>query len=154
MKSAVIIRKYENQDSADLKEIFFSNVPHYFDESEWPDFHGFLKDDLNDISVYDVMLVDNNIVGSGGIALYEDNVVNMTWGMVDAAYHKTGLGKKLLEYRLNLAQKMFPDKEVGLSTTQHTFGFFEKYGFVTIETQKDFWAKGLDLYKMTYKNKI
>lgn len=151
MKSGVIIRKYEDKDLADLKEIFFSNVPQYFYEFEWPEFSDFLKDDLNEHSVYDVMLLDDKIVGSGGIALNEDNVVHMTWGMINAAKHKTGLGKKLLTHRLNLAQQLFPEKTIGLSTTQHTFGFFEKYGFVTIDTQKDFWAKGLDLYKMILK---
>jgi len=154
MKSGLIIRKYNGQYLQDLREIFFLNIPHYFYAEEWCGFYGFLHSDLNDNSVYDVCVFNNQVVGSGGIVLQNEKTVVFTRGMIHASHHKTGFCKHVLDHRLALACEMFPTKQIELSTTQHSFGFFEKYKFVTIERQNDFWSKGLDLCKMILPKKL
>jgi hypothetical protein len=37
---------------------------------------------------------------------------------------------------------------VALETSQHTFGFFEREGFVTEQITRDWYAPGLDRYEM------
>ena len=72
----------------------------------------------------------------------------MAWGMVDNALHKRGYGAQLLEYRINKMSELFPDTPVVLDTTQHSFGFFEKFGFSTVKVTNDFYAPGMHRYDM------
>ena len=152
MNSDVIIRTYAAADHPVLKEVFFSNVPAYFGEQEWPDFDAFLRDDINQDCRYYVLLKNGTAVGAGGIALNENGTISLCWGMVHADLHRSGLGKALLEYRLVLAEQIWPGHAIGVSTSQHATGFFEKYGFVTTRTEKNFWLEGMDLYEMQKRN--
>ena len=136
-----------------LLAIFKSNMPLYFAEEELPLFIAFLNKDVF-VKNYAVVFQENSIVGCGGIALNQpteytnEKHVIMTWGMVDRKNHKVGFGKKLLEFRIQQAKVLFPGIKIALGTTQHTYGFFEKYGFKTVYFKKDHWSKGLDLYQM------
>lgn len=129
-------------------------MPLYFAEEELPLFSAFLERDVTERGPYSIVFNHDEIVGCGGIALNkptpytnEPHVI-MTWGMVDNKLHKQGFGKVLLLHRIEQAKKIFPGVKIALGTTQHTFPFFEKYGFKTVFYEKDHWAKGLDLYQM------
>lgn len=152
MDSGIIFRKYEPGDFTALEEIFFSNVPLYFGKEEWPDFAEFLKSDIGTDCCYDVVLLNGKIIGAGGVAKKDDGRVVMCWGMIDKKAHKKGFGKALLEHRIDLAESTYPGKLIEVDTSQHAFGFFEKYGFRTTGVEPDYWADGLDLYKMERKH--
>jgi N-acetylglutamate synthase-like GNAT family acetyltransferase len=128
-------------------------MPYYFAEEELPLFTDFLDKDVF-VKNYSVVFKNHVLVGCGGIALNEPTNytkqphVIMTWGMVHRDYHKQNLGKSLLAHRVSQASIIYPGIKVALGTTQHTFQFFEKYGFKTVCFEKDHWAKGLDLYQM------
>jgi N-acetylglutamate synthase-like GNAT family acetyltransferase len=136
-----------------LLDVFKSNMPLYFAPEELPLFDAFLDRDM-ERGPYYLIFKDDAIVGCGGIALNQPTKytnephVIMTWGMVDNNRHKEGFGKALLLYRIEKAREIFPGVKIALGTTQHTFEFFEKYGFKTVFYEKDHWAKGLDLYQM------
>lgn len=129
-------------------------MPLYFAEEEVQLFDAFLDRDALHRGPYSVVFKNDDIVGCGGIALNQPtkytNVphVIMTWGMVDHKCHKEGLGKELLLYRITQAKEIYPGIKIALGTTQHTFQFFEKYGFKTVAYEKDHWGKDLDLYQM------
>jgi ribosomal-protein-alanine N-acetyltransferase len=129
-------------------------MPLYFAEEELPLFFNFLDRDALLRGSYSVIFNDEIIVGCGGIALNQPTKftnelhVIMTWGMVDNMNHKKGFGKKLLLFRIQQTKELYPEVKIALGTTQHTFSFFEKYGFNTVAYEKDHWAKGLDLYQM------
>lgn len=129
-------------------------MPLYFAEEEVQLFDAFLDRDALERGPYSVVFKNDGIVGCGGIALNQPteytNVphVIMTWGMVDHKFHKEGLGKELLLYRIAQAKEIYPGIKIALGTTQHTFQFFEKYGFKTVAYEKDHWGKDLDLYQM------
>lgn len=142
--------EYKNQ----LIQIFISNIPLYFADHELKLFSDFLDNDTLHRGPYWVICDNDNIVGCGGIALNKPTKytivphVIMTWGMVGNYWHKKGFGKKLLKYRIEEAKKIFPDLLIALGTTQHTYRFFEQYGFKTVYYEKNHWAKDLDLYQM------
>jgi ribosomal-protein-alanine N-acetyltransferase len=129
-------------------------MPLYFADEELPLFFNFLDRDALIRGPYSVIFNDENIVGCGGIALNQPTKytnqqhVIMTWGMVDNMNHKKGFGKELLLFRIQQSKELYPEVKIALGTTQHTFEFFEKYGFKTVAHETDHWAKGLDLYQM------
>lgn len=129
-------------------------MPLYFAEVELPLFTAFLERDVLERGPYSVIFNDDEIVGCGGIALNQPTKYTnephaiMTWGMVDNKHHKEGFGKELLKHRIQQAKELYPDLKIALGTTQHTFHFFEKYGFKIVFFEKDHWAKDLDLYQM------
>ncbi len=129
-------------------------MPLYFADEELPLFDAFLDREASTRGPYSIVFNDDVIVGCGGIALNQPTKytnqphVIMTWGMVDNKCHKTGFGKVLLLHRIEQAKELYQGITIALGTTQHTFQFFEKYGFKTVAFEKDHWAKGLDLYQM------
>ncbi|MBI3519482.1 MAG: GNAT family N-acetyltransferase [Bacteroidetes bacterium] len=150
----ITIKLYTPDTKGRLLEIFKSNMPLYFAQEELPLFDAFLDRDATVRGPYSLILKHNEIVGCGGIALNEPGKytnephVIMTWGMVDNKHHKEGLGKQLLLHRIQQAQEHYPGIKIALGTTQHTYPFFEKYGFKTVAYEKDHWGKDLDLYQM------
>ncbi|MBC7695699.1 MAG: GNAT family N-acetyltransferase [Burkholderiales bacterium] len=149
----ITIKPYLPEYNSRLIDIFKSNMPLYFALEELPLFNAFLEKDVF-LKNYSVVLKDGLIVGCGGIDLNQPTKytnephVIMTWGMIDYKYHKEGLGKALLLFRIQQAKKIHPGLKIALGTTQYTFLFFEKYGFKTVYFEQDHWAKGLDLYQM------
>ncbi|MFL5753612.1 MAG: GNAT family N-acetyltransferase [Bacteroidia bacterium] len=140
-----MIRAYTPADKPALIEIFNSNVPKYFAPEEQDDLHACVAE--TGVS-YFVLEKKGKVVGSGGIVVNEDDTVSICWGMIHNSYHKTGLGKQLLEFRLQKLKELYPGKDVIVNTSQATELFFTKYGFKTIYTENDYWSKGLHLYQM------
>lgn len=148
------IKPYLPEHKALLLEIFRSNVPLYFAEEEFALFDAFLDADINARRPYWVIEDNEQIVGCGGIGINQPTKytpvehVIMCWGMVHHEKHKRGYGRLLLKHRIEQAKLLFPGIRIALGTTQHSFPFFEKYGFNTVYYEKDHWAEGLDLYQM------
>lgn len=150
-------RSYLPSDRAACIALFKSNMPKYFDPVELPLYEGWL--DAQDKGVkafesdraehYFVAELNGNIVACGGIsARGEKDAVSMTWGMVDNNLHKQGFGKAFLEFRIMTAEELYPGFEIELDTTQHSYTFFEKYGFSVIKFTEDAYAPGMHRYDM------
>ena len=152
----ITIKPYLPEYKERLIDIFKSNMPLYFAEEELPLFRRFLEEDVLEMSdrPYSVIWKEEVIVGCGGIGINEPTKytpephIILCWGMIHRQYHKQGLGKALLEFRIKQSRHLYPGIKIALGTTQHSFPFFEKYGFKTVCYEKDHWAKGLDLYQM------
>ncbi len=143
------IEPYSPAYKAALVEMCESNRPLYFADHEIPEFAWFL--DTNPSNYY-MMLEQDRVVACGGIMLHSDGHVHLCWGMVHYREHRHGYGQKLLAFRIDLASRLYPGMKIILRTSQHTWRFFEKYGFRLNYTEKDFWGKGLDLYYMESKD--
>jgi len=141
-----IIRKYEPQDLEPVVAVFRSNIPKYFGPSEEASLREFLA--AMRAEDYYVIEVDGEIVGSGGIALNEDNTVSLCWGMVREDHLGTGLGRKLTEFRVAASREKFGDRAMVTSTSQHTESFYEKFGFRTVEHTPNGFGPGIDICKM------
>ena len=141
------IRAYAPADHPACLAIFRSNLPKYFAPEELPLFTSWL--DKPDLADYYVLEVAGKVVGCGGFyALPEQQLANLAWGMIHAEYHGRGYGRQLTDYRLQQMRERYPGYRLQLSTSQHTFGFYEKQGYVVLEVIKNGFGEGLDKYIM------
>jgi ribosomal protein S18 acetylase RimI-like enzyme len=136
-------------------DLFGSNVPLFFAESELPDFEGFLDeieqggDRSTGAKYYFVVQLGGRFVACGGFAVAPDGLAaRMCWGMVGRAYQKQNIGRDFLLYRIRRIRQLFPYSSVALDTTQHSKGFYEKMGFVVTGITPDYYAPGMDSYDM------
>ena len=60
----------------------------------------------------------------------------------------TGLGKALTEFRIETAQEKYPGLTITIGTSQHTEGFYQKFGFVTTEHTVNGYGPGIDMCRM------
>ncbi len=127
-------------------ELFYSNQGKYLGAEEVDDFTRYL-DVFADISHFHVLVEDEQVIGCGGVSVHND-CSHLCWGLIKRDRHKQGLGKKLLEFRLNLMQKLALPYPLRLETSQHTMGFFAKYGFEVTAHHKDGFAIGIDNVQM------
>ncbi len=140
------IRPYVAKDLNAVVAIFRSNIPKYFGPGEEQGLHDFLRDTRAED--YYVVEVDGEIVGSGGIALNDDKTVSLCWGMIRRDHLGTGLGKELTRFRIDLSAEKYRGMAMVISTSQHTEGFYKKFGFRTVEHTPDGFGPGIDICRM------
>ena len=141
-----MIRPYTKSDKTRLIEIFNLNTPKYFDPKEVNDFEENLQEHSN---TYLTIEQDNKIVG--GIGYYvkeEDKSGRITWIFFDPNYARNGLGKMAAEHCLTILKSNPNVEKLVVTTSQLAYGFFEKFGYKVVKTEKDYWGQGLDLYLM------
>ena len=141
-----IVRPYEPRDRDACLALFDSNTPTFFDETERADFADFLgRRDMP----YQVIERDGRVVACGGHAVEADGTTAaLCWGMVDQALHGVGLGRQLTVARIAAARAAPGVTAMRLDTSQHTEGFYQRFGFVTQAVTPDGFAPGLDRYEM------
>ena len=141
------IRLYTPADRPACISIFRSNLPKYFAPEELPLFISWLgKPELEN---YCVLEAEGEVIGCGGFyALPDLRQAILAWGMIHSAYHGQGYGRQLTLYRVERMRERYPGYALCLSTSQHTFGFYEKQGYVVREVIKDGFGEGLDKYIM------
>lgn len=127
--------------------MFDSNVPGYF----VPEERAGLADFLEALPGPYLVLVDadGRIVACGGYAwVPAEGRADLCWGMVRQELHRTGLGRALTEHRLRAAAADPAVRVIALNTSQHTAGFYERFGFRTVEVVRDGYAAGLHRHEM------
>ena len=148
-KLELTICEYQEADKKELIKLIQLSIPTYFEKSEEKDFANYLENYKEDYFVIKDK-VTNQIIGCGGINYFFDAPIplaRISWDMVHPDFQGKGVGKKLLLHRINYIQS----KEIRLiivRTSQLAYKFYQKVGFEIEKTEKDFWAKGFDLYQM------
>ena len=141
-----MIKTYQNTDQEKLVQLLRLNTPQFFDPSEEKDFIKYLNTDSDN---YFVFKNDNELIGCGGINYFkEDALARISWDMVHPHHHGKGVGKQLVQFRINEIKKKEGINKIVVRTSQFTFKFYKKMGFELEKIEKDFWAKGFDLYQM------
>ena len=143
------LRAYTGADRAVCLAIFDSNLPAFFAQHERDEFARFL--DTQQTAPYFVVETDGDgqVVACGGyFRLPHVPAAVLTWGMVARDHQKQGIGRFLLLRRLQRLCQAGGVTLVKLQTSQHTCGFFAKYGFVTEKIIEDGYVPGLHLYNM------
>ena len=134
-------RPYRSEDNDRCIKIFMSNTPRYFGVEEVDEFRQFLEILP---CAYFVATQNDEIVACGGHGYHgKKQAVVLCWGMVHADLHKQGLGKFLLVERLKQIYIDFGEVRVQIETSQHSKGFFERYGFQVNEVTENYFAPGL-----------
>lgn len=153
----MLIRGYKSTDRAACIVVFKSNMPAFFAPEELSEFEYWLEQQeiigtpKTDSTYYYVVENENAIIACAGFHLdFLQAHATLAWGMVDSSWHRKGIGKKLLAFRLATIKALQPNATIALDTSQHSYPFFEAMGFTLTKITKDFYAKGLDRYDMIY----
>lgn len=151
---SIRFRQYAPEDAPSVIGLFRSNIPKYFTEDEEPGLRDFLESDL--AQHYYVIERDGEVVGAGGIGLNECQppTVSLCWGMVHNDHLGSGLGKELTQFRIDLAQRTYGDLPLVISTSQHTRGFYERFGFELTRHEIDGFSAGIDICEMTRPSRL
>lgn len=140
------ISSYKHQsDYNKVLELFQLNTPAYFHPSEKAQFDRYLK--TPGISAV-VIKHQGQIAGFGGFqydAVKKEGL--FSWAFVHPEIHKRGLGSALVKHRINELTLLGANRIV-VRTSQFTYRFYEKLGFVLESVTPNYWAKGFDLYYM------
>ena len=139
------IRAYQIADKAACLRIFDSNIPDFFDKSERALLYDFLD---HPVGTYFVIERDGEVIGSGGFRKEDRGQARFTWGMVHRQHHGARLGQLMAEHRLREIEKSGEYSEVEIHTTPKVAPFFEKFGFVSKQIEKDGFAPGMDIVQM------
>lgn len=144
-----MIREFTPADTDALLGLLRLNTPLFFAPEEEADYIHYLQKHIHS---YYVLEENNTIVAGGGINFMEDGITaRISWDMVSPDVHGKGFGSKLTQYRIEQIKTRPNIKTIEVRTTQLVHPFYEKQGFTLIETVKDYWAKGFDLYRMEMK---
>ncbi|MBP7272941.1 MAG: GNAT family N-acetyltransferase [Saprospiraceae bacterium] len=142
------IRPFQSTDTQRIITLFQLNVPKYFALEEEADLQRYLS---TSIDLYFVAECAGLIVGCGGInRLQEATVGCLSWDIMHPEWQGKGIGKALVQHRLQVLKSMSGIKKIMVRTAQFTYPFYEKCGFRVVEIVKDYWATGYDLYAMEY----
>jgi len=148
MKHGVDIRPYTPADLDACLAVFDTNVPRYFIPKERDAFRAFLEELPGP---YIVLLDgDGTVVACGGHAMNDDEPgrADLCWGMVRQEKHRKGLGRRLIHARIDAAKRDASVRSIALNTSQHTTGFYERFGFRITEVERDGYGPGLDRCEM------
>ena len=148
MNVQIEIREYKSTDKPSLMHLLDLNIPRYFAVEESADFSHYLD---HERELYYVLLLDNQIVGCGGVNFAGQRTVGrISWDILHPDYQGKSLGARLLQYRLEILRSIDSILRITVRTSQLAYRFYEKQGFQLKEIKKDYWAKGFDMYDMEY----
>lgn len=140
------IRPYQPQDKPAVMRLFSLNTPAFFALSEQEDLEKYLDHEAEE---YFVVEDAGKIIGVGGINYFpEERTARLSWDIIAPDHQGKGIGKKLTEHRISRLNANSRIELIVVRTSQLAFRFYEKMGFTLTKTEKDFWAKGFDLYEM------
>ena len=142
------VRAYAPSDRDDCLRLFDGNAPDFFAASERQDFADFLERQPAGVS-FQVVERDGRLVACGGHFVEDDGeTAGLCWGMVDRSLQGTGLGHILTEARLRAIRATPGVKRVRLDTSQHTHGFYARFGFQREAISPDGYGPGLERWNM------
>lgn len=140
------IRPYTPADDESIIQLLRLNTPEYFAPEEEQDLRDYFA---NHIDRYFVIEDNGNIIGSGGINITNNgrNAV-LSWDIIHPNYQGKGIGSQLTQHRLDVIKTIAGIENTSVRTSQLVYKFYEKFGFVLKEVIKDYWAEGIDMYRM------
>jgi predicted N-acetyltransferase YhbS len=137
----IAIRTYQPEDAPACMAVFDSNLPKFFTTPEREQFAAFLA---RMEGPYFVARSGDQLCGCGGFFVDDYGVSYLAWGMVHSAWHRQGIGARLLQWRLELIEQVPHAWCVLIDTSQHSAPFFARFGFSSYRTIQDGYEPGLD----------
>ncbi|MGV3541248.1 MAG: GNAT family N-acetyltransferase [Rufibacter sp.] len=144
----MIIREFKSTDKTEVLELLKRNTPDFFDPAEEKDLDHYLDNEVED---YFVVEQNSKIIGAGGINYFpEEKAARISWDIIDPESQGRGVGRALMEHRVNMLENNPMVTCVIVRTSQLVYRFYEKMGFALVNVEKDYWAANYDLYQMEY----
>jgi hypothetical protein len=144
--NASTISPYDASHRKQCIGIFQSNLPKFFHDDELPLFEDFLDHEATN---YFVVIIAKRVIASGGWSINEDGAVaRLAWGMMRLECHGHHHGARLLAWRIGRIAEIPAISRITMDTSQHTIGFFEKFGFRVTGQQLDGYGPGLHRHDM------
>ena len=85
--------------------IFDSNLPTFFVMEERAEFSEFLRVTNTTENPYIVFTLKGSVIACGGLTIQKGKrKASLSWGIVDRAFHRKGLGPRLTQDRLTLGR--------------------------------------------------
>jgi len=149
MESTMKLCEYTPVDEQECLAIFDSNTPQYFAVQERETFQGFLNRLATPYSYFVVRDAGEKIIACGGIKLELSNqLAKLRWDMVAGELHHQKIGTFLALSRLYQICQFSDIRTISLHTSQHSYLFYEKMGFVVQHIIPDGIVPGMDEYFM------
>ena len=144
-----MIKKYSTSYKQDIIKLLRLNTPKYFAPEEEKELAAYLDHEIED---YFVVIDNSKIIGAGGINYFPDEkTARISWDIIHPQYQGQKIGQKLTRYRIDYIQNNSDTEVILVRTSQLAYKFYEKIGFELEKIEKDYWAKGFDLYQMIIK---
>ncbi|TRW95234.1 GNAT family N-acetyltransferase [Paracoccus sp. M683] len=146
----ILSRSYDPADLAACLAIFDSNLPVFFAAEERDEFRAFLGSaNAVDQRPYLVLVRRGVVIACGGLFVETaKRRAALAWGMVDRSLHRQGLGKRLMLARLAQARTIPNIAVLTLQISQHSGGFYQRFGFAVTRITADGFGPGLDRWDM------
>lgn len=146
------IYEYSPMNEIDCLAVFDSNVPTFFAAQEREKFRGFLNRLAPPYYYFVICDANEQIVACGGMKLKPSNHSAMLrWDMVSREFHHQNIGTFLSISCLHLISQDPDIQMTNLHTSQHSYQFYEKLGFVVQQITPDGIVPGMDEYYMELK---
>lgn len=144
------IRPYSPTDDESIINLLRLNTPQYFAPEEEQGLRDYFA---NHIDLYFVVEDNDKVIGSGGINISKDRkIAVLSWDIIHPDYQGKGVGRLLTRFRLDRIKEIETIEKISVRTSQLVYKFYEKSGFELKEVVKDFWAQGIDMYRMEMKS--
>ena len=145
------IREFTRKDRLACLRVLDSNIPGFLKPDARDDFTDYL-DELGSPGHYFFVLENytKQILACGGVHIFPDKALaGFQWGMVARAHHRTGLGRAMIEFRLDWLKTNHQNvKQVILESNSFSSGFFELFGFTIEQTSENHYGKDLHRFDM------
>ena len=139
-------RAYVSSDRDDCIRAFRSNTPTYFLPEELADYEQFL-DRLP--GPYFAVVGENELIACGGTATGRvKGEADVCWTIVHAQHQRQGAGNLLMASCVTEILAIPECDTVRLDTSQHSRGFFERWGFTATSMTPNGYGPGLDRIEM------
>lgn len=141
-------RAYQQQDLDDCLRLFRSNQQPYFAADEYEEYQQFLTEEVNaKTAPYFVLLDGNDVVGCGGYMRCDDAVF-LTWGMLERSLHGQGLGRELINGRIEKIRAEFGSLPICIETSQFTAPIYQRLSFIEVKRTENGFGPGLHAVRM------
>ena len=144
--------EYAPDHKEECLAIFDNNTSLFFAIQEKETFYGFLNKLTPPYHYYIVRDTSKQIVACGGVKFETSNHFAMLrWDMVASQFHNQNIGTFLTLSRLFFISQNPDVQMVNLHTSQHTYQFYERLGFVAQHVTPNGIVEGMDEYYMELK---